>query len=149
MQVRNSAKALVYHEGCILLNRCISRFGEYYALPGGGQNPGELLTEAVTRELREETGLSVKPVRMCGIYECISPPGRDNSTHKLYCIFLCELTDEKALPPTEPDACQIDQRWVPLEDIRKINLFPRTIRNNISRMIQSRHTIYLGSERKK
>ena len=148
MQVRNSAKALVYHKGCILLNRCISRLGEYYALPGGGQNPGELLTEAVTRELREETGLSVKPVRMCGIYECISPPRKDPS-HKLNCIFLCELTDETPASPTEPDACQVDQHWVPLEEIQQINLFPRAVRNNISRMINSHEIIYLGSERKK
>ena len=54
--VRNSAKALVLHEDRILLNRCASHYGEYYALPGGGQRPGELLTEAVCRELLEETG---------------------------------------------------------------------------------------------
>jgi len=149
MAARNSAKALVYHEGRILLNRCMSRFGEYYALPGGGQKNGELLTEAVKRELKEETGLSVKPIRMCAIYECISQRRSDENNHKLYCIFLCSLADEKAVSPTEPDACQIDQQWVPLEEIRHINLFPRIVRNNIGRMIKSRETLYLGSERKK
>ena len=37
---RNSAKAIVLHEGRILVNRCVSRFGTYYALPGGGQKNG-------------------------------------------------------------------------------------------------------------
>ena len=54
MPVRNSAKALVLHEGKILVNRCTSRFGDYYALPGGGQREGETLLEAVRRELLEE-----------------------------------------------------------------------------------------------
>src|SRR5699024_566285 len=59
MPVRNSAKALVLHEGKILVNRCTSRFGDYYALPGGGQREGETLLEAVRRELLEETGFRV------------------------------------------------------------------------------------------
>jgi len=43
LSVRNSAKAIVLHEGKILVNRCVSRFGEYYALPGGGQIPVKCL----------------------------------------------------------------------------------------------------------
>ncbi len=54
--VRNSAKAIVVNDGKILVNRCISKFGEYYALPGGGQHTGEMLNETVKRELLEETG---------------------------------------------------------------------------------------------
>ena len=61
MAIRNSAKAIVIDRGRILLNRCTSRFGEYYALPGGGQNPGETLIETVKRELLEETGYEVNP----------------------------------------------------------------------------------------
>ena len=56
MAVRNSAKAIVLNDGKILVNRCISKFGEYYALPGGGQHTGEMLNETVKRELLEETG---------------------------------------------------------------------------------------------
>ena len=55
MPVRNSAKALVLNDGKILVNRCVSRFGDYYALPGGGQREGETLLEAVRRELLEDT----------------------------------------------------------------------------------------------
>ena len=56
MSARNSAKGLVIHNGKLLVNKCISRFGEYYALPGGGQHTGEMLGETVKRELLEETG---------------------------------------------------------------------------------------------
>ena len=30
MSARNSAKAIVLHNGKILVNRCISKYGEYY-----------------------------------------------------------------------------------------------------------------------
>ena len=56
MSARNSAKGLVIHNGKLLVNRCVSRYGEYYALPGGGQHTGEMLSETVRRELLEETG---------------------------------------------------------------------------------------------
>lgn len=125
---------------------CFS-YGECYALPGG-DNGGELLTEAVCRELLEETGFAVEPVRLSAVYECITG-GRSGNNHKLYFIFLCRLTGAKTRVPTELDAYQIDQKWVPLDQIAKVNLFPRIVRNNIVRMLATEETIYLGSERRK
>ena len=96
MAIRNSAKAIVINHGKILLNRCTSRFGEYYALPGGGQNPGETLQEAVQRELLEETGYRVKPLRLSGIYESVADrTGTEDGClcHKIYFIFVCRLMD--------------------------------------------------------
>ena len=74
MPVRNSAKAIVVHDGKILVNRCISKFGEYYALPGGGQHTGEMLNETVKRELLEETGLQVTNIEQLGAF---ASPDRD------------------------------------------------------------------------
>ena len=37
-------------------------------LPGGAMNLGETLTEALVREVREETGFRVEPTRLVGIY---------------------------------------------------------------------------------
>jgi 8-oxo-dGTP diphosphatase len=152
MPIRNSAKAIVISEGRILLNRCTSRFGEYYALPGGGQNPGESLLDAVRREVLEETGYSVKPLRLSGIYERIAERpgfGDDNICHKLYFVFLCHLVNERPASPTEHDKFQIGLEWVNLKDIPTSNMFPHAIRDNIQALIGSGETIYIGSERER
>jgi 8-oxo-dGTP pyrophosphatase MutT (NUDIX family) len=39
-----------------------------WCLPGGGMEPGESAAEAVAREVLEETGLQVEPMRLTGIY---------------------------------------------------------------------------------
>jgi ADP-ribose pyrophosphatase YjhB (NUDIX family) len=149
MAIRNSAKAIVLKDDKILLNRCRSRLGVYFALPGGGQLPGETLTEAIVRELLEETGLTVKPNRLAGIYEHITT-GRDaGMDHKLYFVFMCDLCDELEKKPTERDMYQLGSEWVPVEDAVKGRLFPHTIRDNLTRMMQSEGTLYLGSERKR
>lgn len=39
-----------------------------WALPGGAMEPGEEPAESVIREVYEETGLKVEPVRISGVY---------------------------------------------------------------------------------
>jgi len=47
-----------------------------FTLPGGAVEPGESLVEAVTREVKEETGLIVEPFKLLGYREAI---GRDET----------------------------------------------------------------------
>ena len=144
---RNSAKAIVLHEGKILVNRCNSRFGEYFALPGGGQRKGEMLSETVRRELLEETGYTVTPLRLSGIYERISEGRDEGLSHKIYFIFLCKLEDEPCKTPSERERFQIGLEWIDLRRIRTCNLFPRAIRDNLSGLIGYGETIFIGSEK--
>jgi ADP-ribose pyrophosphatase YjhB (NUDIX family) len=39
-----------------------------YAIPGGQQEIGETVSQTVVREVAEETGIDVEPVRIVGIY---------------------------------------------------------------------------------
>ena len=149
MPVRNSAKALVLHEGKILVNRCTSRFGDYYALPGGGQREGETLLEAVRRELLEETGYSVTPVRLAGIYERVCENREGGMSHKIYFVFLCRLTGEQGQAPTERDRFQVGMEWVDAAELCRRNLFPRAIRDNLPALTSYGETLYLGSERER
>ena len=147
MSVRNSAKAILLHDGKILVNRCVSRFGEYYALPGGGQKSGETLIEAVKRELLEETGYAVEPLRLAGVYERVRASHTDANAHKIYFIFYCRLADTNRRRPTETDRFQVGMEWVDAHEIVYRNLFPRAIRDNIPSLIGYGETIYIGSEK--
>ena len=147
MSARNSAKAIVINRGKLLVNRCVSRFGEYYTLPGGGQKTGEMLTEAVHREVLEETGYSVTAIRMSGINERISEGRDEGMCHKIYFIFLCRLNSGEPLPPSETDRFQISSEWIPLQEVGSRNLFPRAIRDNIRNLTEYAETYYIGSEK--
>lgn len=50
----------------ILLTR--RRDNAQWCLPSGGMHPGESASEACVREVEEETGLQVEPIRLIGIY---------------------------------------------------------------------------------
>ncbi|MCP2166295.1 NUDIX hydrolase [Goodfellowiella coeruleoviolacea] len=39
-----------------------------YAIPGGGQEPGETLSQTAVREVKEETGVDIEVVGLIGLY---------------------------------------------------------------------------------
>jgi ADP-ribose pyrophosphatase YjhB (NUDIX family) len=79
-------------EGRLLLVRRADN--GYWALPGGGVEPGERVVEAVVREVEEETGIHVKPVNLIGIYSnpdaIVSYDHGDRRYHVVSIAFLCE-----------------------------------------------------------
>lgn len=63
-----AVSALVYDtNGDVLLVRTHSR-SNTWELPGGQVEEGEALDEAVRREVLEETGINIRPVRITGVY---------------------------------------------------------------------------------
>ena len=106
-----------------------------------------MLGETVKRELLEETGYSVTPMRLSGIYERISEGRRDGNSHKIYFIFLCRLDGDAKKAPSETDRFQIGCEWIDLKEAHRRNLFPRAIRDNLSGLIGRGETIFIGSEK--
>ena len=60
-RIRPGARALIIKDGKILLSYETNT--DVYMSPGGGLEEGESLEECVIRELREEAGYEVKPIR--------------------------------------------------------------------------------------
>lgn len=65
---------LIEKEKILLVKRGREPFKGQWALPGGRIDENETAEECLKREMKEETGLEVEPIRLVGIY---SDPERD------------------------------------------------------------------------
>ncbi len=85
-------------ENCELTVLCLLQKGDYYllqdrvkadwkgfTLPGGHIEPGESVVDAVIREMKEETGLTVKNPRLCGVKQF---PLENTPEEGRYLVFL-------------------------------------------------------------
>jgi len=149
--IRVSAKAVIIKEGKILLLKHEDKQGYWYSLPGGGQNPGEKLSDALVRECREEIGATVKVENVVFIRDYIANnhefKDEEPDTHQLEIMFECSLS-EHYLPQNgiNPDSTQKDVLWFELAELRNIRLFPKELvihlQNRSNSLKQSE--IYLG-----
>ena len=72
-----AVSAAIFRDGRVLIvRRARPPAHGLYTLPGGGVELGETLEEAVVREIREETALTIEPLELVGFRQAI---GRDAS----------------------------------------------------------------------
>ncbi|MFV0400193.1 MAG: NUDIX domain-containing protein [Oscillospiraceae bacterium] len=152
MRIRSCVKALVLHEGKLLLNDCRNDyFGDHFSLPGGGQDLYETMEEAIVRECLEETGYHVEPLRLAAVCGEIQddPVYREQHagySHKNYHVFLCRLVSETPEIPSEPDAGQVSSQWVPVEKLHEARIMPLLVGENIDAILNAEHPLYLGTK---
>ena len=78
---------------------------------------GETVEKACIREVKEETNLDVKIIRLIGVF---SEPGRDPRGHTVTIAFLCEPNVDSEKPKAQDDAAALE--IVPLKKISKLSL---------------------------
>lgn len=81
-------RAAVFRDGELLLVREV--MDGLWTLPGGWADVGETPSLAAEREVQEETGLTVRAVRLVGVYDANRIPGELPLYHAYKLLFLCD-----------------------------------------------------------
>ena len=96
----------------------------WWSLPGGALELGESLQDAVCREVLEETGLMVRPVKLFEVFECIL---RDDAGapeyHYVLIDYVCRVTGGELR--AGDDVCRVE--WVRQRDLRDLQITEGTL----------------------
>lgn len=131
MNHRISAGAIVVDQGCLLLVRH-KKAGSYdfWVAPGGGVIGAESLLQAAKREVKEETGLDVDPVRPVYLEEFHEPGTRHIKTW-----ILCDLIGGKLSVEADEAVREhiVEARFFSEDEIKheERDVFPEILRTRI------------------
>ena len=118
--------AVVWHQDHVLL---IQRGKEpnigSWSLPGGAQELGETVREAVCREVLEETGVTISSPILVDVVDLISSTA-DNRVE--YHYTLIDFVAEALNPDITPGGDAADAKWVNVKDINKYALWTKTVK---------------------
>jgi len=117
--------ALIFQRDRILMaQRGKEPLKGWWSLPGGLLEIGESLDDAVRREVREETGLEIRPLGVLEIFERIM---RDASGapeyHYVLIDYVCRITGGELC--AGDDVCAVD--WVRRRDLPKLRITEGTL----------------------
>jgi 8-oxo-dGTP diphosphatase len=108
----------------LLVQRARPPLKDYWSLPGGVLETGESLEQGVCREVLEETGLVVKPLRVVEIFERImrDPSGRVEY-HYVLIDYLCRVAG--GVLKARDDASRTE--WVPRSGLSRYKITEGTL----------------------
>ncbi|HVF52892.1 MAG TPA: NUDIX hydrolase [Actinomycetota bacterium] len=109
--------AVVVKDGSLLMvRRAQEPSAGLWSVPGGRVEHGEYLSDALQREVREETGLEIEVLQLLGILEVVGDP------HYVILDYVA-TTSSEGEPVAGTDVSEV--RWVPLDDIGALECTPR------------------------
>jgi ADP-ribose pyrophosphatase YjhB (NUDIX family) len=145
--VRLAVKAIIIRDHALLVLKNLDKQGEWYMLPGGGQEHGETIPDALRRECREEIGAEVSVGILCFVRDYI---GRNHefadegdNAHQVELMFACELLSEPGLG-SNPDSMQIGIAWLNLHDLAHFRIYPRVLQHLLATELPIAGPVYLG-----
>lgn len=95
---------VVQEDQVLLVQRAREPQKGLWSIPGGLVKVGETLAQAVRREVEEETGLRVEPVRLVEVFERIVRDGEGRvEYHYVVIDYLCKVTGGRLRPASDVD----------------------------------------------
>lgn len=108
----------------VLVKRAHPPIQGQWSIPGGVLEIGEMVREAAIREAREETGLTVEPGELLGVYDRIlRDPEHRVQYHYVLIDFLCRRVGGEL--HASSDAAEVG--WFRREDLAGLNLAEDTV----------------------
>lgn len=95
-----------------LLQNRVKKDWQVYTFPGGHVEPGESIVQSVIREVKEETGLTLKNPHLVGVKQFWVESGR-------YIVFLFSATKFTAELRSSHEG---EVGWFTEEEMKKVNL---------------------------
>ena len=111
-EVELTVLCLIYHKNKILLQDRIKNDWKGYTLPGGHVEKGESFVNAVIREMKEETGLTIANPILCGIKQFPINNGR-------YIVLLYKTNEFEGDLTSSTEG---KMEWVDREELLEYNL---------------------------
>ena len=100
-----------------LLQDRIKKDWRGFTLPGGHVEPGESIVDAVIREMKEETGLTVEHPKLCGVKQFpLKGDGGENGRYLVF-LFVADKFSGEVISSEEGA-----MHWVKMEDLEQVNL---------------------------
>ena len=108
----------------VLVKRLHPPLQAEWSIPGGVLEVGELVREAAIREAREETGLTVEPAELLGVYDRIlRNPEKRVQYHYVLIDFLCRRVAGDLAAAS--DAAEV--RWFTRDELPALRLAEDTL----------------------
>lgn len=107
---------VIDHAEILLVERGAGAAAGDWAVPGGRVELGETLAEALEREVREETSLTVEAGELVGLNQVIG-----NAHHYVVACFHARLVGPRE-PTAGSDATAA--AWVPINELRAMQMVP-------------------------
>jgi len=115
---------LLHRDRILMAQRGKQPLEGWWSLPGGALETGEALADAVRREVREETGLEVRPVGVLEIFERILRDARGAPEYHYVLIdYICRVTGGSL--QAGDDVCRVE--WVRRRDLSKLRITEGTL----------------------
>ena len=117
--------AIIIEDSYVLLvKRAHPPLQAQWSIPGGALEVGELVRDAAIREAREETGLTVEPGELLGVYDRIlRDPEQRVQYHYVLVDFLCRRVAGDLAAASDAS----DVRWFRREELAALGLAEDTL----------------------